>query len=180
MHFRMAKRPESNGGKFIAALLALCLVGSAAGFKSVVAAEDKQPPSFKPGAEVTLGIVLDSPMDWHLNDQVPVVFSFEEDDLKGAAFVVEKTKWEFKLDKSSERLVAKIPVTLKKQAPEGTVSIPLSVACSICTDDSGSCAFSSEGFNVKVKVEAKPSDKSGNSALAKGTHLAQYRLSAPF
>ena len=127
--------------RHLAALLLALMLGLGLSTARAAEKKDKLPPSFKPGADVTLYITLNSPADWHLNDKVPIVFNFDEEELKKLPFSVEKTKWEFSIDKSTERFTALIPVKLSKKAPEGTVNIPLSVECSICTDETGSCAF---------------------------------------
>lgn len=141
--------------------------------------EEQQPPSFRPGAEVTLAVTLKAPKYWQLNYLTPLRLQFDEKWLKDAPLAVKQPVWDFELDSYLEQYTAEIPVRLGRSVPDGTLEIPLEVLASICESSGESCTFCNENISVDVVVMRIAPPDSENQALGEGEVARAYRLSAP-
>lgn len=141
--------------------------------------EEQQPPSFRPGAEVTLAITLRSPKYWQLNHLTPLRLQFDEKYLKDAPLAVKQPVWDFELDSYLEQYTAEIPIRLGRNVPDGTLEIPLEILASICESSGESCTFCNENISVDVVVMRIAPPDTENQALSEGAAESTHRLSAP-
>ena len=142
--------------------------------------EQKQvPPSFKPGAQVTLAVTVQAPERWLLNYLVPLRLQFDEEYLEKAPFTVEQAVWDFSFDKYIESYTAKVPLLLSPELPDGVLVVPLVVMCSICDEGGESCTFSNEDLAVPLVVRAEAGADEKNQALNKGELPFAHLLGAP-
>jgi hypothetical protein len=137
------------------------------------------PPSFKPGAEVTLAITLQAPEHWHLNYLVPLRLQFDEEYLEEAPFSVEKPVWDFSFDDYVESYTARLPLVLGADLPEGVLTIPLRAMCSICDESGESCTFSQQDAAVPLIVRIEAPAEQKNQALLSGELPYALKLEAP-
>lgn len=142
-------------------------------------ADKPMPPSFAPGAEVTLALTIVPPEQWQLNYLVPLRLQFDEEYLKDAPFSVDHAVWDFKLKSYLPRYTAEIPIMLSDDLEDGPLLIPLEVLGSICENSGESCTFSRDNFSVKLTVLSKAPPDTKNQALSEGTAEASHRLSLP-
>ena len=150
----------------------------AAGGAETAAPKKSPPPSFKPGAEVTLALTFMAPENYAFNEMLPLSVKFDPEKLKKAAFVVEKENWDFELKPHVGRTTVYVPIKLKDSAPEGSLAIPLQASCIVCTMDGEQCLPVSEGFTVRVTVRAKAPAGEENQALSKGSLPWRHTFSA--
>lgn len=141
--------------------------------------EDEQPPSFRPGAEVTLAITLKAPKYWQLNYLTPLRLQFDEKYLKDAPLAVKQAVWDFELDSYLEQYTAEIPIRLGRGVPDGNLEIPLEILASICESSGESCTFCNENISVDVAVMRIAPPDTENQALSEGEVAHTCRLSAP-
>jgi len=137
------------------------------------------PPSFAPGAEVTLKITLQAPDQWVLNYMVPIRLQFDEKQLKDAPYKVSKTTWDFTIEHYVPRQTFELPITLAKGVADGTLDVPVGVLCSICAGAGDECTFVMETAVVHVKVQAKAEPGAKDQALSKGAATCLHHLSLP-
>lgn len=142
-------------------------------------AKPPTPPSFAPGAEVTMKITLEAPDQWNLNYMVPIRLQFDEKQLKGAPYKVSKSTWDFTIKHYSPKETFELPITLAKSAPEGKLEVPVAVLCSICADTGEECTFAMETAVVDIKVQAKADPGAKDQALARGAVSCVHHLSLP-
>ncbi|MBN2082071.1 hypothetical protein JW859_07670 [bacterium] len=168
--------------------LLICLAGwlvilvTAAADPDIAKSETEEtlpPPSFAPGANVTLALNLKAPSQWHLNYLVPIRVQFDEEYLKEAPFTVKKTVWDFTIESYLPRHTIEIPVYLKLGTDDGTLKVPFKLQCSICEMSGESCTFCMENVSFPVEVLSTAPADSQNQALAEGTADYDYRLSLP-
>jgi len=144
--------------------------------------KEKAPPSFQPGAKVELAIALHAPVGWAINHQVPLRLEFDEDYVasdeqpEDAQFSTEKAKWDFTLERYEEEYMAAVVVQLAGELPDGEITLPLTVLCSICDDAGDACTFSMEEISVPLVVRSKAPKDEKNQAQAKGTLTHEHRL----
>jgi hypothetical protein len=135
-------------------------------------------PSFKPGADVTLEIKLKAPGGWKINYVPPIRFSFDAEKLKSAGFTVSKAQWEVKPGKYVKELTVSIPIKLKSGLKDGTLSVPVDIACSICDEPGVHCSFANESMTLKLDVKAKAPQGSAQPQT-KGKFAQEHKLSPP-
>ncbi len=137
------------------------------------------PPSFQPGAEVTLAITIKAPREWVINYMVPFQARFDDEDIKKAEFSVEEATNRFEFEHYLPEITFEIPVTLSSKLKDGKITIPVYVDCSICDEVSGQCTFASEIVMAKVRIlsEADPEEK--NQAQKAGLSRHTQVLSGP-
>jgi len=141
--------------------------------------QEQQPPSFRPGAEVTLAITLRAPKYWQLNYLTPLRLQFDEKFLKDAPLAVKQPVWDFELESYLEQYTAEIPIRLGRSVPDGTLTIPLEVLASICESSGESCTFCNEHIVVDIMVLREAPPDTENQALGEGAAESAHRLSAP-
>lgn len=166
----------------LAAALLFCL-GLAAPSLADESAEDPRVslprPSFRPGAAVSLQISLVSPPGWQINYLVPVLISFDKEQLRKLPIILGKEHWEFELSEYQRTYVAAIPGQVGLKAPDGEYSIPFKVECSICDEAAGACTFSEAEGSALLRVRATAPKSEKNQALAKGIVELSVNLPAP-
>lgn len=165
--------------RILVPLLIAAIVVPVLGSSTAFAKKEAAPPSFKPGAEVTLAITIKAPRQWKLNHLMPLTLSFDEEYLKDAPFSVKESSYTIKLDHYLPRLTVAIPVELNGNLEDGRLRIPLSLIFSICNEVTEFCAFSVETVNVPVYVQAKAGAGEKNQALDSGTAEHSHLLSIP-
>jgi hypothetical protein len=148
--------------------------------KPVAGAEEKAlPPSFAPGATVTLALEIRPPEQWQLNYLVPLRLEFDEEYLKEAPFTVKQAVWDFTLKSYMPRYTAEIPLTLNTDLADGALTIPLKLMGSICESSGEMCTFCIENVTVKLEVLSVAPPDTENQALSTGIAQHSHRLSLP-
>jgi hypothetical protein len=149
---------------------------------SAVRAEDEAEakksiiPSFRPGAEVTVGITVHAPAAWSLNPGIPLRVSIDQKLLKTAPFTVDKAEQDFKLKHRNHQAYVEIPVKLKKAVVDGELTIPVTVQCGACTEDEAQCSVFESKVDVPVVVRSSADDGEEEQALKRGTVTADVQL----
>ncbi len=128
----------------------------------------KAPPSFKPGAQVTLAMTFSAPEDYAFNEMLPLTLQFDPEQLKKAGFTVEKDTWEFALKPHVGRITVSLPIKLKDSAAEGSLAIPLEASCIVCTLDGEQCLPLRESLTVRVAVRKSAPAGEENQAQSSG------------
>lgn len=141
--------------------------------------DEDVPPSFRPGAEIRIMLEVLAPKQWKINHLVPLRLEFEEEYLEEGPIAVRQAVWDFKLENYVPKLTVEIPVTLSEDLQDGPIVLPLALACSICNEVAGTCAFVMENVSVKIRVLAEAPPDVENQALPKGQQPASHLLSAP-
>jgi len=160
----------------------LALLATAAADPGTAKTDEEEtlpPPSFAPGADVTLALCVKAPSQWELNYNVPLRVQFDEEYLKEAPFTVKKTVWDFTFETYLPRHTIEIPIYLKLGIDDGKLKVPFKVQCSICELSGESCTFCMENVNFPVEVLSVAPADSKNQALDEGTADYEYRLSLP-
>ena len=164
----------------LTALGALALMAGAALADNVgpqPPAKKKAPPSFKPGAEVTLALTFMAPEDFAFNEMLPLTVAFDPELLKKASFTVEQDTWEFELKPHVGRTTVAVPIKLKGSVAEGSLAIPVEASCIVCTLDGEQCLPVRESFTVRVEVRSTAPAGEENQALSKGSLPCHYTFS---
>jgi hypothetical protein len=143
------------------------------------AQEQPQPPSFAPGAKVTLALTVLPPDQWQLNHLVPLRLQFDEEYLKDAPFTVKQPVWDFTLKSYMPRYTAEIPIQLNADLADGELIVPLEILGSICESSGEACTFCRENGKFKLLVLSQAPPETENQALKDGTASDTHRLSLP-
>lgn len=143
------------------------------------AVEKPQPPSFAPGAAVTLALTILPPEQWQLNYLVPLRLQFDEEYLEDAPFSVEQAVWDFSFKSYMPRYTAEIPIQLDPSLADGPLAISLEVFGSICEASGESCTLAKENLTVELMILSEAPPDTENQALSKGTAEDTLRLSLP-
>jgi len=151
--------------------------------------EKELPPSFKPGANVTLAVTIEAPKQWAINPYQDIKLVFDEENLKNAPFSVEGTEWVHpakKFDpehpeiKYEDFCVIEIPIKLASNITEGTLAVPITLHGGICDPVSEYCKGGIvEEVSVRVLVKAKAPDGTKNQALSQGVSPWRHCISLP-
>jgi hypothetical protein len=156
--------------------LALLLLVVSAAWAEEEAEAEKCIPSFRPGAEVTVGITVHAPETWSLNPGIPLRVIIDQELLKTAPFTVGKAQQDFKLKTRNAQAYVEIPVTLKQAVVDGELTIPVTVQCGACTEDEAQCSVFESKVDVPVLVRSSADDGEEEQALKRGTVTADVQL----
>jgi hypothetical protein len=137
------------------------------------------PPSFRPGAAVSVQVQLVSPPGWHLNPMLPIVLKFDKEFLKDAPISVTQESWQFNIKDYQDSYTAQIPIRVGAKIEDGEYSVPLQLDCSICDKVAGACTFSSEDFSFPLLVKASADKGDRDQAQAKGVISLTLQIPAP-
>jgi hypothetical protein len=143
------------------------------------AEEQPLPPSFAPGAKVTLALTILPPDQWQLNYLVPLRLQFDDEYLKDAPFTVKQPVWDFTLKSYMPRYTAEIPIQLNADLADGELVIPLEFMGSICESSGESCTFCRENVKFQLTVLSEAPPDTDNQALNEGIAADTHRLSLP-
>jgi hypothetical protein len=143
-------------------------------------AADDAPPSFRAGAEVTLGCTVRAPEDWVINPGIPFRVTLDPAQLKTAPYsLVGKPQQDFKLKDYDNRIYFELVVKLHKDLPDGQVKVPLKFDCGVCMADQSQCSFTEGQTEAAVTVQNSAAAGSKTQALKSGTQPVEYRLPLP-
>jgi hypothetical protein len=161
-------------------LFTLCLLAGSCLLLGAADPEEAAPvPSFRAGAEVTLGITFNAPQLWVINPGIPFHVTFDKEQLKSAPFKVDKPLQDFKLKNYVTQVYIELPVKLNKDLADGEVKVPFHVDCGICTADQSQCTVTGGDFEARVVVLNSAAAGTKEQALKRGTAPSEYRLPLP-
>ncbi len=144
-----------------------------------------EPPSFQPGAEVELVVTIKAPKGWAINYLAPLRFEFGKDYVAGEEqpdgmqFNVSKSQWDFALEEYQKEYTASVLIQLDAKLPDGEITIPLIILCSICDDAGDACTFGTEEISVPLVVRSKAPKTEKNQAQAEGTLAYSQAIALP-
>ena len=156
---------------------ALCVLMLVCGAAWAADAKAKEvPPSFAPGAEVELVFEISAPKDWHLNEGMPLSLSFDEKYLKDAPFTTKTPSSNISVEVGDVTTHVSLTVKLKSGLADGTLKLPVKLACVVCDEFGDSCVMVRETFDATVVVLGKAPKGTKNQAQSKGENPLKFQI----